>query len=180
MWNIIATRQRLLLLALCGVALFAAAAYALTVENVAFGTIAFFEPLHGPADVSIDRITLDPGDPVPWHYHGGDAYGVVKTGTLTFIDGCGDVSQYSAGEAFFERAGQVHTIANEEAVPVEFFGVIVACSGSPLTTIVAGPLCAPTSAEQCKNGGWTRFNNPVFKSQGECVTFAQHPKPPCK
>jgi hypothetical protein len=48
MWNIIATRKRLLLLALCGVALFAAAAYALTVENVAFGTIAFFEPLHGP------------------------------------------------------------------------------------------------------------------------------------
>jgi hypothetical protein len=61
-------------------------------------------------------------------------------------------------------------------VPVDFFGVIVACSGSPLTTIVGGPLCAPTSAEQCKNGGWTRFNNPVFKSQGECVTFAQHPK----
>ena len=29
----------------------------------------------------------------------------------------------------------------------------------------------PTSSESCKNGGWKLFNNPVFKNQGDCVSF---------
>ena len=31
----------------------------------------------------------------------------------------------------------------------------------------------PTSAESCKNGGWKLFNNPVFKNQGDCVSFSK-------
>jgi hypothetical protein len=131
--------------------------------------------------VYIDRLTLEPGEAAPWHYHPGDVYVVVKTGTLTFMDGCGDITQYSAGEAFFEPAGHVHQITNEDAVQSEFYGTLIACAGSPEATFVGGPLCGPpASAEQCKGGGWARFDNPAFKSQGECVTFAQHVKPPCK
>ena len=29
----------------------------------------------------------------------------------------------------------------------------------------------PTSKDQCKNGGWQAFNNPVFSNQGACVSF---------
>lgn len=29
----------------------------------------------------------------------------------------------------------------------------------------------PTSKDQCKNGGWTTFNNPAFKNQGDCVSY---------
>lgn len=29
----------------------------------------------------------------------------------------------------------------------------------------------PTSADQCKKGGWQTFNNPTFKNQGDCVSF---------
>lgn len=29
----------------------------------------------------------------------------------------------------------------------------------------------PTSAEQCKDGGWTSFSNPSFKNQGDCISF---------
>jgi hypothetical protein len=43
-----ARRRLVLLLAVCGVALFAIAAFALTIDNVAFGRMALFEPLTGP------------------------------------------------------------------------------------------------------------------------------------
>jgi hypothetical protein len=29
----------------------------------------------------------------------------------------------------------------------------------------------PTSKDECKKGGWTSFNNPEFKNQGDCVSF---------
>ncbi len=29
----------------------------------------------------------------------------------------------------------------------------------------------PLSKEQCKNGGFTRFNDPAFKNQGDCIQF---------
>jgi len=30
---------------------------------------------------------------------------------------------------------------------------------------------APTSADECKNGGWQNYSNPTFKNQGDCVSF---------
>lgn len=32
---------------------------------------------------------------------------------------------------------------------------------------------APTTMNQCKNGGWKTFTNPVFKNQGRCVSFVE-------
>ena len=32
-------------------------------------------------------------------------------------------------------------------------------------------LVSPTSKDDCKNGGWTTFNDPSFKNQGDCVSF---------
>lgn len=29
----------------------------------------------------------------------------------------------------------------------------------------------PKTKDQCKNGGWARFNDPVFKNQGDCIQF---------
>lgn len=36
---------------------------------------------------------------------------------------------------------------------------------------VAIQISATPLQEQCKDGGWKRFNNPTFKNQGECVSF---------
>jgi hypothetical protein len=36
------------------------------------------------------------------------------------------------------------------------------------STPLVGP---PTDKEQCKKDGWRQFNNPVFKNQGDCVSF---------
>jgi hypothetical protein len=33
------------------------------------------------------------------------------------------------------------------------------------------PSTRPRSKEQCKNGGYTRFNDPAFKNQGDCIQY---------
>jgi hypothetical protein len=33
---------------------------------------------------------------------------------------------------------------------------------------------APTSKDQCKKGGWKNFTDPVFKNQGQCVSYVEH------
>jgi hypothetical protein len=38
-------------------------------------------------------------------------------------------------------------------------------------TVVGSEASAPTSMEQCKNGGWKTFTSPAFKNQGQCVSF---------
>jgi signal peptidase I len=43
------------------------------------------------------------------------------------------------------------------------------------------PQPAPTSADQCKNGGWATFKNPdgsgMFKNQGQCVAYVNSANP---
>jgi len=36
--------------------------------------------------------------------------------------------------------------------------------------VLIGP---PTNKDDCKNGGWMSFNNPIFKNQGACVSYVQ-------
>jgi hypothetical protein len=37
----------------------------------------------------------------------------------------------------------------------------------------AALVAPPTTKDQCKDGGWTAFNNPSFESQGACVSYVQ-------
>lgn len=46
-------------------------------------------------------------------------------------------------------------------------GLSVRCLSNRL---VVGP---PTNKDACKNGGWKTFNSPVFKNQGDCVSWVQ-------
>ncbi len=51
--------------------------------------------------------------------------------------------------------------------------------GNPTTiypVVVVPPVATstPTMKSQCKEGGWKSFTNPVFKNQGQCVSFAAH------
>ena len=39
--------------------------------------------------------------------------------------------------------------------------------------LIVGP---PTDMNQCKKDGWKTFNNPVFKNQGDCVSYVQSNK----
>lgn len=48
-------------------------------------------------------------------------------------------------------------------------------NGTVAFRITATPtlVAPPTSKDQCKNGGWTAFNNPSFQNQGDCVSFVE-------
>ena len=48
----------------------------------------------------------------------------------------------------------------------------VATGTSPLDVAVTPPKRAPTSKDQCKNGGWRNF--PQFTNQGQCIAFVTH------
>lgn len=42
---------------------------------------------------------------------------------------------------------------------------------TPMVTMTPAAGGAPTSVDQCKDGGWRTFRNPRFKNQGDCVSF---------
>jgi hypothetical protein len=41
-------------------------------------------------------------------------------------------------------------------------------------TVDVAPPTTPTDKDECKKGGWMTFTAPVFKNQGQCVSFTNH------
>ena len=165
-------RKLVLVVVLCAVTLFAITAYAVTQERLAQGTIAFSELFNGPALVTVTKITLQPGDVIPWHYHPGKVYAVVQSGTITEDRGCGGSEMLSAGEAFEEPIPRVHQVRNTGTEPAVLFATLISPAGQPPAINTGGPLCGPpTKKDQCKDNGWLNFNFPrSLENQGDCVS----------
>lgn len=100
-------------------------------------------PMQGNVVARVFELTLDQGDTIPFHYHTGPAYGIVKTGTLTEDDGCGNIVTHSAGQAFFEIPSHVHEVRNDGADRVELYGMVVHPQDEPGTVNVSAPVCNP-------------------------------------
>jgi quercetin dioxygenase-like cupin family protein len=69
-----------------------------------------------PGTVQIQAFTLKPGDSIPWHFHKATSYVILERGTLTEehvhgLNHC-DSEEFSAGTAFVEPPGAVHTVTN--------------------------------------------------------------------
>ncbi len=60
--------------------------------------------------------------------------------------------------------------SNPGAVDFDRDGIV---DGSGCDTLI-GP---PVDKDQCKNGGFMRFNNPTFSNQGQCVSFVESNRP---
>lgn len=54
---------------------------------------------------------------------------------------------------------------------------VVVATSDGATTFDFEPVLTPSSAEQCKKGGWMTFNTPVFTNQGSCVSFVVSSSP---
>lgn len=84
-----------------------------TTSSYDFGTLGGVQP----ATVQFHTFAVKPGEMIPWHFHKALSYVVLERGTLTETHfdpksgTCGSET-FSAGAAFVEQAGEVHTVAN--------------------------------------------------------------------
>jgi mannose-6-phosphate isomerase-like protein (cupin superfamily) len=104
------------------VTVLAGTAWALANINLTLGTVASYDfgsfgPGYSvPATIQIHAFTMNPGDTIPWHYHKGASYVILARGSLTEQhlvgpDQCGS-EDVTAGNAFVEPPGLVHTVTN--------------------------------------------------------------------
>jgi len=88
-----------------------------TVASYDFGGFGPGYPV--PGTIQIHAFTLQPGDTIPWHYHKGVSYVILKRGTLTETHRVGPhrcaKEELTAGSAFIESPGDVHTVTNNSA-----------------------------------------------------------------
>ena len=135
----------------------------------------------GPAQLTARVLTTPAGEVTgAWHYHPGYVYNVVTQGTVTIEDGCGQIHQYSKGEAFETSEGRVHRAYNLGTEDAMEHNMFVGPPGRPITVSIpnnehrCGP---PSTVAECVNGGWASFNHPFpFGNQGACVAYVNHRK----
>ena len=168
-----------LLLGIIAMALAGTIVYASTTLILAVGTIANSQLFGGPATVTVRTLTIPPGEVGAWHFHPGRAYNVIKQGKLTVEDGCGGADEtLLPGEAFEEVDGRVHRAKNFGTEDVVVYNTFIVPQGQPTTLNIpnnerrCGP---PESADECKLGGWSKFNHPVsFSNERDCILAFNH------
>jgi quercetin dioxygenase-like cupin family protein len=155
--------------------LLSVSAYASSTVVIAVGTNQFSELLGGPAVTTMRQLTIAPGEVLAWHYHPALVLTVIKQGTLTVEDGCGGVEVFKTGDSFEEEPFRVHhgmNLGTNDVISIQTF---VAPPGIPTTVQTPNnqPFCgAPQTVEECKNGGWMKFNFPrTFTSQGDAEQY---------
>ena len=133
----------------------------------------------GPSTLTARTLKTPIGETTgAWHYHPGFVYNVVRQGTVTIEDGCGNVQSYSAGQAFETSEGRVHRAYNLSGADAIESNMFVGPPGRPITVPIpnnerrCGP---PSTVDECKNDGWASFDFPnQFANQGACVAFVNH------
>ncbi len=104
------------------------------------------------------------------------ATGALSPKTPATVDAGGsfDIAPNPDGKSVYVTNNGAGTISQYDVDPVT--GALspktpatVATGGAPIGIAVT-PLQAPTSKNQCMNGGWQNFGS-TFKNQGDCVSF---------
>jgi quercetin dioxygenase-like cupin family protein len=159
------------------VVLFGIIAYAATAVVVAVGTLPESELIDGPATLTFRQLTIPPGEVGVWHYHPGPLFSVLKRGTVTIEDGCGEEEMFTAGQAFEQIGGRIHRAKNLGTEEVEEHNLFIVPEGSPITVNIpdnerrCGP---PRSANECRHGGWLSFSHPrSFSNQRDCIRYVR-------
>src|SRR5262245_31823058 len=107
--------------------------YSAVTNIIAVGTIPYSELFDGPATVTVRQLIIAPGETLQWHYHPGRAYNVIKRGTLTVEDGCGQTESFPAGGSFEETEFHVHRAMNLGTEDVEVYNTFIISAGNPTT-----------------------------------------------
>ena len=168
------TRNKTLAIAITlGVVLVSVSVHSAKTSILIEGTIADSQMFDGRTKVIVRALTVKPGEVVPWHYHPGHAFNVVKSGTLTIEDGCGRVQTLAPGQGFEAIDGRVHRPTNLGSKDVVVYDTFILQDGKPTTTNLSERRCGPPNeVDECKNDGWRKFDHPqAFNSEMQCVNF---------
>lgn len=133
----------------------------------------------GPAQLTARVLKTPVGETTGlWHYHPGNVYNVVTQGTITIEDGCGQIQQFSKGQAFETSEGRVHrayNLGDEDAIEYNMF---IGPQGRPIGVNIpnnerrCGP---PSTVDECKGEGWRLITHPFpFANQGACVAYVNN------
>jgi quercetin dioxygenase-like cupin family protein len=153
-------------------------AYSASTANILVDvTIPDSKVFEGPVRLTVRELILKPGEELPLHYHPGNVFIAVKSGTLTVEDGCGEEKKLTPGQGLEKLVGRVHRGKNVEATDVVVYDIFFTTPGQPTTVTIpenehrCGP---PKDTDECANNGWRTFNHPRnFKNQGECEQFVR-------
>ena len=169
------SRNKLMLGAGLGAVVLAVTAYAAVFNLLAVGTLPDSEIIGGPATVTFRQLLMDPNEESLWHYHPGVLISVIKRGSVTVEDGCGEEETYTAGQSFEAIGGRVHR-AKAGADQLEEYNVFIRPEGMPTGVTLPERRCGPPrSRHECTHGGWTTFTHPTnFKNQGDCIQFVKN------
>lgn len=113
-------------------------------------------------------VTFDPNNSYPVTTRGG-----ASASPFTCPSSPAAMDTLSAGSnirAFALNLGD--TSANDVGLDGYFDNVVVDL-GSGVTTYDFEPMLKPANKSECKKDGWMSFNSPIFKNQGDCVSFLQ-------
>jgi hypothetical protein len=94
-------------------------------------------------------------DPLTYTVANGPAHG-----TLSAIAGDGSFT-YTPNPGYFGSDSFTYAASDGKG------GTSTATYTISVERVLVGP---PLSKDECKDGGWQRFNNPTFRNQGECVS----------
>lgn len=103
-----------------------------------------FQHTVGDKDYVVREITIQPGGATGWHFHEGELYGLVKSGTLTHFDhDCAVDGVYPAGAPITEPSGadNVHIGRNLGTTPMVLEVLYVLPTGAPLSDDAPAPAC---------------------------------------
>jgi quercetin dioxygenase-like cupin family protein len=171
--EIMRSRKGLVLGAGLGVVILAVAAHAAVMNILTVGTTRYSEIINGPATVTFRQLLMDPQEVTGWHYHPGVMISVIKRGTVTVEDGCGEADVFKAGQAFEAIGERVHRAVNG-AEQLEEYNTFISPEGMPITVQVPERRCGPPrSRNECMRD-WMTFTHPrSFSNQGDCIQYVQ-------
>lgn len=113
-------------------------------------------------------------DAVQWAVREGTCAAGVGT-IVGNVDGHSDVATWDGNSFSFSTDTSAWTPGSYCFIfnPTDDVGQPNVRETSNFTVVTPPVLTTPTDKNQCKDGGWTTFNNPTFKNQGECVSYVQ-------
>lgn len=93
-------------------------------------------------DYITKELTIAPGGGTGWHWHQGQVYGLIRSGTLThFRADCSVDGVYPPGAPITEESGQVHIGRNLGPDPLVMWVLYINPAGAPPATDAPEPGC---------------------------------------